>query len=291
MLSAFIEQHKLPKEFTQTVAEHYMPLASRIFEQFKRHKGTYFIGVNGCQGSGKTTFTAFIAKYLQAEYQLNVLVMSLDDFYLTSEKRKKLALDVHPLLATRGVPGTHDVIKLNKVLKKLRDRKRGITIPKFNKAIDDPFPKEQWLMIERPVDIVLLEGWCWGVSAQTERQLQQPINSLESRCDNKLQWRTFINEQLANNYMPLYKQMDFWIALQAPSFDCVHQWRLEQEQKLSQMSVNDENFAIMDSPKIIHFIQHFQRLTVHAIKTLPNMVNVTLFLDRSRAITHTRENK
>ena len=36
-------------------------------------------------------------------------MLSLDDLYLPKAERLRLARDVHPLLATRGVPGTHDV--------------------------------------------------------------------------------------------------------------------------------------------------------------------------------------
>ncbi|MBA6365599.1 kinase, partial [Colwellia sp. BRX8-8] len=64
MLSAFIEQHKLPDEFSDTVRLHYQPLAERILGQFKKHNTPYFVGINGCQGSGKSTLTDFLAEYL-----------------------------------------------------------------------------------------------------------------------------------------------------------------------------------------------------------------------------------
>ena len=32
-----------------------------------------------------------------------------DDFYLTQAQRQDLAQQIHPLLKSRGVPGTHDV--------------------------------------------------------------------------------------------------------------------------------------------------------------------------------------
>ena len=103
MLSAFIKQHNLPEEFKLTVKEYYKPLADQIVSRFSESNKVYFVGINGCQGSGKSTLTDFITTYLTTEYQLNVVVMSLDDFYYSSEKRKTLAQDIHPLLATRGV--------------------------------------------------------------------------------------------------------------------------------------------------------------------------------------------
>ena len=79
--------------------------------------------------------------------------MSLDDFYYSSEKRKGLAQEIHPLLATRGVPGTHDVVELNHVLTLLKKKKTGFSIQKFNKATDNPYPEDQWPTIEKSTDI------------------------------------------------------------------------------------------------------------------------------------------
>ena len=158
--------------------------------------------------------------------------MSLDDFYLTGAKRQQLAREVHPLLATRGVPGTHDIAALKQILKQLKTKQIGFTIPRFNKATDEPYPESQWPIIDTPADIILLEGWCWGVKPQTDEQLAAPVNELELKHDTDGLWRHYVNKQLKSYYQPLYKAMDFWLALQAPSFDCVYKWRLEQELSL-----------------------------------------------------------
>tara|TARA_R110001583_G_scaffold93386_1_gene236265 strand:- start:851 stop:1735 length:885 start_codon:yes stop_codon:yes gene_type:complete len=285
MISAFIEQHKLPAEFKHTVAQYYKPLADRIFNQYTKSNKAYFVGINGCQGSGKSTLTDFLASYLRAQYQLNVAVMSLDDFYLSSEKRKQLAQDIHPLLATRGVPGTHDMTALNHVLTQLIERKTGFSIPRFNKATDEPFLEDQWNMIEKPVDITLLEGWCWGVKSQTAEQLQAPINELELQHDTSGEWRNYVNQQLKSAYEPLYTTMDFWLALQAPSFDCVYKWRLEQEQKLKTKNIGLANSKIMSTAEILNFTQYFQRLSVQGCNTISNSADAIFHLDYDRKIT------
>ena len=285
MLSAFMEQHKLPQEFKQTVEQYYKPLADRIFRQFSKNNSAYFVGINGCQGSGKSTLTDFIAEYLITEYQLNVVVMSLDDFYLTREKRIQLADDIHPLLATRGVPGTHDVSALDKTLTQLKEQKTGFSIPKFNKATDEPFPKENWTTIEKPVDIILLEGWCWGVEPQSEEQLKLPINEFELQYDENGVWRNYVNQQLKSEYVPLYKTMDFWLALQAPSFDCVYKWRLEQEQKLKARNVGLANSMVMTPEEILNFTQYFQRLSVQSCNTITQSADEIFYLDYARQIT------
>jgi D-glycerate 3-kinase len=285
MLEAFIEQHKLPKEFRHTVKQHYQPLADQIYSQFTKSNDPYFVGINGCQGSGKSTLTHFIAEYLRAEYQLNVVVMSLDDFYLTREKRNELANDIHPLLATRGVPGTHAVSDLEHILIQLKEQKTGLTIPKFNKATDNPFPKEQWTHINEPADIILLEGWCWGVEPQSEEQLKLPINELELQHDKHGVWRNYVNQQLKNAYAPLYKKMDFWLALQAPSFDCVYKWRLEQEKKLQARNLDLADSKVMSPEEILNFTQYFQRLSVQGCNTITQSADAIFYLDYARQIT------
>jgi D-glycerate 3-kinase len=285
MLSAFIEQHKLPDEFSDTVRLYYQPLAERILAQFKKNNTPYFVGINGCQGSGKSTLTDFLAEYLTAQHPLNVVVMSLDDFYLTGEKRQQLAANIHPLLATRGVPGTHDMATLEHVLLQLKTKKIGFSIPRFNKATDEPYPKEQWTVVDKPIDIILLEGWCWGVKPQTEEQLRSAINELELQYDAKGEWRNYVNQQLSEAYVPLYKSMDFWLALQAPSFDCVYKWRLEQEQKLQARNIDLANSKVMSPAEILNFTQYFQRLSVQSCTTIAQSADTIFYLDYARQIT------
>ncbi|MBA6250642.1 MULTISPECIES: kinase [unclassified Colwellia] len=285
MLSAFIKQHKLPDEFSDTVRLHYQPLAERILAQFKKNNTPYFVGINGCQGSGKSTLTDFLAEYLTAQHPLNVVIMSLDDFYLTGEKRQQLAENIHPLLATRGVPGTHDMATLEHVLLQLKTKKTGFSIPRFNKATDEPYPKEQWTVVDKPIDIILLEGWCWGVKPQTEEQLRSAINELELQYDAKGEWRNYVNQQLSEAYVPLYKSMDFWLALQAPSFDCVYKWRLEQEQKLQARNIDLANSKVMSPAEILNFTQYFQRLSVQSCTTIAQSADAIFYLDYARQIT------
>lgn len=290
MLAEFMNSNRLPNRF-KTVAEHvYIPLAERIYQQLSgRDSGAapYFVGVNGCQGSGKSTFSAFIASYLSNTHGLTVVSMSLDDFYLSTNARQSLAVNIHPLLATRGVPGTHNVQCLGEVLTDLENGTFPCKIPTFNKALDEPYEQESWQAIKSAPDVVLLEGWCWGVPAQSTEQLQTPINALEKSQDADASWRTYVNDQIKSDYQPLYGRMNYWIAIQAPSFNCVHRWRLEQEQKLA-LSLEGSNTAdkakLMDSAQVLAFIQFFQRLTEHGMNTLPNSADATLLLDESRNI-------
>jgi D-glycerate 3-kinase len=287
MLSAFIKENKLPNQFKNTAELYYKPLAHRIFKQYSENKQPFFVGVNGCQGSGKSTLTEFISKYLSSQYQLRIAIMSLDDFYLSSEKRNQLAHDIHPLLSTRGVPGTHDITALGLILTMLNQGETGFSIPRFDKATDEPFPKSHWTTIEEPIDIIILEGWCWGVKPQTNEQLKSSINELEFQHDSNGIWRHYVNEQLKKNYVPLYERMNFWLSLQTHSFDCVYKWRLEQEQKLAAKNVGRAHSKTMSPTELLNFTLYFQRLTEQGNRTLPSLADTVFFLDEKRNISVT----
>src|SRR5512139_1667980 len=66
------------------------------------------VAITGAQGGGKTTLARVLTEELTRS-GLSAVACSLDDFYLTHAQREALAQSVHPLLVTRGVPGTHDV--------------------------------------------------------------------------------------------------------------------------------------------------------------------------------------
>lgn len=285
MLSAFMEKNRLPDEFKLLVNQSYLPLAQRIVRKYQKNGAPFFIGVNGCQGSGKSTLSEYICDYISTTQNINVVVMSLDDFYLSRDERQKLSEEVHPLLKIRGVPGTHNTELLANVLAKVKKRESNFLIPRFNKATDDPYDQSEWQHIDQPIDILILEGWCWGVTAQITSELVSPINSLEREFDEKGIWRSFVNKQLLASYQPLYMYFDFWVALQAPSFDSVYKWRLEQEQKLIKTLPSTEKTNVMNEAQILNFIQYFQRLTTHGMQTLPKVADAIFYLDENRCIT------
>ena len=244
----------------------------------------YFVGINGSQGSGKSTMSEFLKDYLSETYALKVIVMSLDDFYFSRIDRQKIAADVHPLFKTRGVPGTHNMSLVKTVLNALK-RQHPTIIPRFNKATDNPYPVSAWTTVSDAVDIVIFEGWCWGVEAQTYEQLQKPANTFEATEDPNAVWRNHANLQLSLHYQTLYSLMDKWVMLKAPSFEEVFAWRLEQEQKLNSATAAKDQTAVMNEPQIKRFIQHYQRLTEHALETTANTCDHVYKLNTSRAIT------
>ena len=162
----------------------YMPLATMINNNFK--KKTLCVGLTGSQGSGKSTISNILKIILKEWFNLNTVNFSIDDFYKTFKERKKMSNKISPLFLTRGVPGTHDTKLLYKSLKNFKSLKfKKIRIPKFDKSIDDRVPKKKWLHVKKKPDVVIFEGWCVGVEAQSNKDLSFPLNILEKKKDKR----------------------------------------------------------------------------------------------------------
>lgn len=270
---------------------HFIPLSERIRTHQLSANKPYFVGINGSQGSGKSTLSDFIQAYLQQNYGVKVIVLSLDDFYFSQIERDIVAQDVHPLFKTRGVPGTHNMSQAKQVLNALKLGQPTL-IPRFNKATDNPYNQADWTLVPEPVDIIIFEGWSWGVDPQNAHQLAHPVNDFERLEDSNGEWRNHANLQLALHYKPLYQMMNKWIMLKAPSFADVFNWRLEQEQKLIDATPTELRPKAMSKVQVERFIQHYQRLTEHALNTLPHKCDEVFSLNSVRDITdhQTRKN-
>ena len=287
-LSQFLQEHQLGRDYTQQTADYFAPLARELTNLHQNKKQTIIVGINGAQGSGKSTLSELLVELFEKQYDLNAVTLSLDDFYYTHSERQHLAHNVHPLFSTRGVPGTHDILLAHETLDQLLNHNgvQTVNVPRFNKATDDRYEASQWSAIKQKPNIIILEGWCVGASAQNEQQLIAPVNSLEEHEDKNGIWRHYVNQQLATQYQALFDRLDCTIMLKAPSFQCVYDWRLEQEKKLIEKLKlsNANNTHTMDEAQIQRFIQHYQRLTEHLLQTLPDKAQYVFALNTQRKI-------
>lgn len=284
-LADFLAAERLPTSYGATVEEVCVPLAERLARE-ARGPG-FVVGICGPQASGKSTLTAVVRRLLQ-DRGLTVAALSLDDLYRTRAERRVLARDVHPLLATRGVPGTHDVA-LGEALFDHLAQPGEVAIPAFDKATDDRKPLAAWPVIHGPVDIILFEGWCVGAAPQTPGDLVRPVNGLEREQDPDGAWRRHVNDQLAGPYARLFSRLDRLILLQAPGFEVVLDWRLEQERKLRERLAREGGDAgrVMTDAQVAAFIAHYERLTRHILAEMPARADIVIRLDAARNATTT----
>ena len=234
--------------------------AAAIVATRKARDRAVLVGLCGSQASGKSTTAGRLAERLGGS-EARTVVLSIDDFYLTSRERQALARAIHPLLATRGVPGTHDLALMEEVIHALlHARPESVTaLPRFDKASDDRVARNAWPDFEGRPDVVILEGWCVGARPQSEAALAEPVNALEAREDAEGHWRRYVNACLAGGYADFFAGLDLRLMLRAPSFACVHGWRMEQEAGLSR-DARSARPAMTDA-ELARFIAHYERLT------------------------------
>jgi len=278
---ALIKEMQLPTDFIRIVDSIYLPLTQHILDQ-KTDK-PLFISINGAQGTGKSTLSHFLKYLIEAETDYSVANISLDDFYSTRIEREKLAILHHPLLVTRGVPGTHDIQLMENTISKLLHGKKCL-IPRFNKAMDDRYSKDQWTSCNENTDIVLFEGWCNHSPVQDEKDLIIPVNQLEATEDAEGIWRHFSNEQLKIYHKKIFNHADMSIILKAPDFEKIYQWRSLQEDKLRKNSKPGEESRIMDQNQLNRFIQHYERITRHTLQNLPLTADVVIPIEADHSI-------
>ena len=261
-----------------------IPVSQWISKKVSKNK-PFIIGLAGGQGSGKTTISSILSIILKKYFKLNVFVISIDDFYKTRKDRKILSKNKHPLLMTRGVPGTHDIKLILNFFRKIKSKKFStLEVPRFNKSIDDRYKKNLWYRIKSKPDVIIFEGWCVGARAQSNSQLKKPINSIEKVYDQGAKWRAYVNNQLKTKYKTLFKQLDGLLYLKAKNFNLLREWRLKQERKLWVKTKNKKNLKIMSSGDVINFMQTYQRITQQMFKDALKSSSIIMNLNSNHQI-------
>lgn len=163
------------------------------------------VGVQGLQGSGKSTLCAALERTLPG-----CVALSLDDFYLPDAALDRAHPD--PRLRGRGNPGTHDVALLRRCVDLLREgRDARVRLPVYDKCAHDG--RGDRSTTERTIDasatrLVLLEGWCVGFRARG--------------------WGGDAVDRHLRAYAPLFDSLDGLVVLRA-DVAWVREWRRQAE--------------------------------------------------------------
>lgn len=237
------------------------------------------VGIAGPQGSGKTTLVA-----AHAAAHRSAAHFSLDDVYLPASYRRLLAQAVHPLFATRGPPGTHNLLQLNETLDELLEAGEGAQtfLPAFDKVTDNPVHASRRPVFRGRPSAILLDGWCLGATPQKDEQLAVPANELETKEDPQGVWRGEVNQNLGGGYQDAFARLDAILYLRAPSFEIVLDWRSEQEEGLLGHPLTEA-----DRARIARFVQHYERIT-RAMMAGARRADIEIQLDARRNVTEVR---
>ena len=284
--SAFFEklrQLDIPADVGHLYEVLYVPLALWIDSRCHTDR-PLIVGINGAQGAGKTTLQELLGVVLQIGLSRQVASLSIDDLYLTRAERQRLAEKVHPLLATRGVPGTHDVGLGTRVLDRLcaATAESRTPLPSFDKSTDDRRPSSAWRVHAGRPDIIVFEGWCVGARPQPPTALVAAINELERVNDPAGHWRCYVNDRLAGEYRPLFERLDLLLMLKVPGMHKVFEWRALQERKL--IAEVGRTAATLSPAELRTFIMHYERLTLHTLEEMPARADLCMEIDDSHQI-------
>ena len=230
------------------------------------------VGLGGGQGAGKSTLAALIER-AAAERGLRLIAVGLDDFYRTRAERRRLAETVHPLLETRGPPGTHDTRRLAEAIAALSHR-GVVRLPVFDKGSDDRSGER---VVQGPFDVILLEGWCVGAPPLDRSTLDRPLNDLERQEDPDGRWRRFVADRLEHDYQSIWASLDRLVTLLVPDLACVRRWRLDQE---SERPVSQR----LDAAAVDRFVQHYERVTRAMLATPRRENELHVVLGRDHAV-------
>ena len=271
---------KSKAEKIKSLKKIYIPISFWIENKYKKKGETLILGFSGGQGSGKTTVTGILKIILKKFFKRRIHVSSIDDFYKTLVDRNKISNKIHPLLKTRGVPGTHDINLVKNFFNIIRKKKfKKIKLPKFEKAMDNRLGKKYWFNIKQKPEIIILEGWCVGARPQPNSLIKRPINILEKYEDKDLKWRQYVNEKIKKEYKKLFVMIDHLIFMKIPNFKVVFKWRLLQEKKLKKNSYSKKK--IMSYNEIKRFIMFYERITLQMMKDLSKSASVLMLLKKN----------
>lgn len=233
------------------------------------------IGLNGPQGSGKTTATTAAVKLLCEVKNRRGITISIDDFYLTRAEQVALALAhaQNPYLQQRGYPGTHDIRLGSATLGKLKTintLKHPVALPRYDKSLHggegDRLPEADWSAVTAPLDFVIIEGWCVGFIPVDDSRIADPhLRKINQLLSHYAEWHTFF---------------DAFIQFKAQDIRDTVRWRVEAEQNMRALGKSG-----MSDERIRAYIERFlpaYNLYLPGLETNPPVVSLRLVIEMTR---------
>ena len=206
------------------------PLFSLLEKYIEYRNYPAIIGFSGLPGSGKSSIGFWIDN-LAKDLELDIKVISLDDFYLPGEEMD-ISMEGNPWNVPRGYPGSHSLELLNQALDTFL--KTGVLkAPIYDKSLrEGKGDRSGWC--ECKPKILVLEGWFVGC---------EPISNLkdidyisEDKFNLKLSqiekdFRISIQESLLQ-YSEIWKKFDKIWHLKSSKFNNTILWKIQQEREM-----------------------------------------------------------
>ncbi|KAG8989635.1 hypothetical protein FRB90_002149 [Tulasnella sp. 427] len=236
------------KNLTGTISQHVRDFTRQYWIERPNNKLPTIVGIQGPQGSGKTTTAKAVKNYLEDLEGWYIVSLSLDDFYLTHDGLRSVAAahPNNPLLNGRGQPGTHDLELGRDILDRLQqinvngqnpETEDEVPLPVFDKSLHDGegdrLPEGSGEKIKSPVQLVIVEGWCLGFYPLSDAELERRYQAIKEKQDlsYSLQDLKDINGYLKLYVEKLYSFFSCFVQIM-PGPDPIaltYKWRLQQE--------------------------------------------------------------
>ena len=259
------------------------PLFSLLEKYIENFDKPIIIGLSGLPGSGKSTLGIWVDS-LARELDLDIKVISLDDFYLPG-KEMDIAIKGNPWNVPRGFPGSHSIDLLSQSLDAFL--KTGfLKCPIFEKSLrQGKGDRSGWS--ELTPKVLILEGWFVG--CEPEKNLSEIDYLLEGKCNLCLSqaekdFRTIIQESLIP-YTHVWNKFEKIWHLKSSRFDNTIAWKTQQEEemikakgsglkdnslknfiRMIQACIPQESFSRIKSNTTIEINQHRRINKIHTKK-------------------------
>jgi len=226
---------------TKTFVDYYLPLIQHYIDDREIKKiNTYVIGLQGCQGVGKTVLTTLIKFFLRSK-GYKVEGFSIDDFYKSNDERLEMTKTYkgNPYYQiSRGIPGTHRYTKILDTVKKAKSGK-NFDILNFDKSVHEGRGDitENVTSVHEQQDFVILEGWCVNIPyveidrfpsiiAQNE-YANKIFKEIDSRQEHFKTVMGYIKQ-----YQMIWDLFDNKTYMLGKNIEWIKEWRAEQEERL-----------------------------------------------------------
>jgi D-glycerate 3-kinase len=301
LLEAFCRKEHIPGTLERELWDIYIPFAQWIMERAQRvrekRQGAYILGINGAQGSGKTTINHILQLILHSAFQQKVVGFSMDDLYDTYDRRLEKGRKISPILARIRGPGTHDLELCIEILDALIHGK-ATSIPRFDKSLannqGDRMPKADWLIVNEAQDIVILEGWNVGEAPFPEEPSGKPFHKLRD-AEGFRPWRDYYIAALKDfdrGYAALFSRLDDLVMIRIHDFSEVYANREKAEAKLRQRIADHASKGVMaagvsamSEEEVRTFVDHYEPWTRHMLQEMPERANLILWMGAGHRIT------
>jgi D-glycerate 3-kinase len=235
------------------------------------------IGISGAPGSGKSTLARALIQCI-SQTGIPACLVSLDDYYFDRKHREQLADELHPLFGQRGVPGTHELDRMLADFDQIHSGDLSdLCLPVFDKSIDDRAPIQEWRSLQVAPQIIVFEGWCVGATPQDSAELASAVNETERILDADGSWRREVLKASQRLYNALHSRLDQLWYIHVPDWNCVIDWRWQQERELAQKNLKSRT-------DVENFLGCFERIFNHMQDSYPQWADLVIEVDRNHDI-------